>query len=87
MERVNIRNVRTHLSRYLAKVERGEVIVLCRRNKPVAEIRAIEPKESRPRRIPGLLRGKLSFEASAFAPMSEAELSGFDRSPVFPRRV
>ena len=50
MNKVNIADARAHLSRYLARVEAGETITLCRRNVPVAEIRPLrtEPAESRP---------------------------------------
>jgi len=50
MNKVNIADARAHLSRYLARVEAGETITLCRRNVPVAEIRPLrsEPAELRP---------------------------------------
>jgi prevent-host-death family protein len=42
---VNIQDAKTNLSRYLDEVQKGEIVVLCRHNKPVAEIRSIEPPE------------------------------------------
>jgi prevent-host-death family protein len=42
MKATNIQDAKTHLSRYLEDVEKGEVVVLCRHNKPIAEIRCIE---------------------------------------------
>ena len=39
MIRLNIHEAKTHLSKYLAKLEKGETILLCRRNEPIAEIR------------------------------------------------
>lgn len=39
MIRLNIHEAKTHLSRYLPEIERGETVVLCRRNVPIAEIR------------------------------------------------
>ena len=50
MFQVNIADAKARLSLYLDRVERGETIVLCRRNVPVAEIRPL-PKslmETRP---------------------------------------
>ena len=41
MVRVNISEARAGLSRYLARVERGETVTLCRRNVPIAEIRQV----------------------------------------------
>ena len=39
-----------HLSQYLESVERGEIVILCRRNVPIAEIRPIPklPAQERP---------------------------------------
>ena len=39
MRRINLADAKAHLSQYIDSVERGETIVLCRRNVPVAEIR------------------------------------------------
>jgi prevent-host-death family protein len=44
MVKVNVQEAKTHLSRYLDAVEKGEVVILCRHNKPIAELRAL-PKE------------------------------------------
>lgn len=41
MMRLNISDAKAHLSKYLERVERGETIVLCRRNLPIAEIRPL----------------------------------------------
>ncbi len=41
MTRVNTREAKTHLSRYLAAAESGQVVTICRRNEPVAELRPI----------------------------------------------
>lgn len=56
MIRVNIAEAKTQLSRHLERVERGETIVLCRRNVPVAEIRPLAPRRSTPRPV-GIDRG------------------------------
>ncbi len=46
---VNVQDAKTNLSRYLEEVEKGEVVVLCRHNKPIAEIRRLEtPDKSKP---------------------------------------
>lgn len=39
MIKLNIHEAKTHLSRYLPALERGETILLCKRNIPIAEIR------------------------------------------------
>ena len=78
MNRVNIADARAHLSRYLARVEAGETITLCRRNVPVAEIRPIRttPAELRPI---GIDQGMIVPD-SFFEPLPEEVLSAFGGS-------
>ena len=84
MIKVDIEEAKTHLSRYLDQVEAGEVVVLCRDNRPVAELRAIRTDPASPGRAPGLLKGMVHEEPDAFAPMTEKELAEFEGGPVFP---
>ena len=84
MIKVNIQEARTHLSRYIDRVEKGEVVVVCRHNQPVAELRAIETSLVRPARVAGLLKGRVHWEPDAFAPMTVEELAEFGGAPVFP---
>ena len=51
-----IHEAKTHLSRYLARLEAGETIVPCRRNQPIAELRPLPRIEAAPRPF-GLARG------------------------------
>jgi prevent-host-death family protein len=44
--KVNIHQAKTHLSRYVKRAKAGETIILCDRNKPVAEIRPLSEKTS-----------------------------------------
>ena len=36
---INVQEAKTHLSHYLDEVAKGENFILCKRNKPVAEMR------------------------------------------------
>lgn len=47
---VNIHEAKAHLSEYLARGEAGETLLICRRNKLVAELKPIngEPRQPRP---------------------------------------
>jgi prevent-host-death family protein len=47
LETVNVHEAKTHLSRLLQRVERGEEIVIARAGKPVARLVAIEPVVTR----------------------------------------
>lgn len=53
MSRVNIHEAKTHLSEHLDRLERGEeeVVVICRRNEPIAELRALRKRSAGPRPI------------------------------------
>jgi prevent-host-death family protein len=37
-EKANVGRVKEHLSAYITRVEKGEKVVICRRNRPVAEL-------------------------------------------------
>jgi len=56
MIRLNLHEATTHLSEHLERLERGEedVVVICHRNQPIAELRAIP--QARPARRPILRR-------------------------------
>lgn len=80
MIRINIHEAKTHLSRYLSRVLRGEVVVLCRRNVPVAEIRRLEPRREQSRPI-GLAKGELSIPPGFFDPLPEDVQRAFEGDP------
>lgn len=82
MLNVNIHEAKTHLSELLTKVEAGETVVLCRRNVPVAEIKAIAPKPQGKRKLGGC-KEILWIADDAFAPMTDKELAEIEM-PLFP---
>ncbi len=57
MLQLNINEVKTHLSSTLARVQQGETVVICKRNRPIAEIRPIDQKLNKERPV-GLARKK-----------------------------
>lgn len=83
MIRLNMHEAKTHLSRYIARVEAGEKILLCRRNEPVAEIRPVQPVRRKPRPF-GLDRGKFKVPDSFFDPLPDEFIDAFENGPVFP---
>lgn len=54
MTAANIHEVRENLAEYLAAAERGEEVLICRRNQPVARLVALAPAMPRKRRPIGL---------------------------------
>ena len=83
MIRLNMHEAKTHLSRYVAQLQEGESILLCRRNEPVAEIRAL-PRARTERRPFGLARGQFTVPDSFFDPLPDDILEAFEKGPVFP---
>lgn len=72
MTKLNVHEAKTHLSRYLDRVEAGETLILCRHNKPIAEVRPIKPKAKK-KRIFGIYDG-FGVSPEFFEPMPEDEL-------------
>lgn len=76
MFKVNIADAKTHLSRYLDIVERGETVVVCRRNVPIAEIRPV-PRPCTEERPVGIDRG-MTVPHSFFEPLPDDVLDAFE---------
>lgn len=74
---VNIHEAKAHLSRYLEKVRKGEVVILCKRNVPVAEIRRL-PARRRKKRPIGLAKVELRVPLSFFEPLPPRILEDFE---------
>jgi prevent-host-death family protein len=80
---INIHEAKAKLSEYLDAVAKGERVVICKRNQPVAELRAIESKRLAPRPL-GLAKGQVSIPPSFFDPMPDEFLDAFESGPVHP---
>ena len=80
MSKVNVFEVKAKLSEYLERASHGERIIICRHNRPIAELRAVTEVRTEPRPI-GPLPGRPTFDvpASFFEPLSESELDLWDR--------
>ena len=76
MINVNVHEVKAKLSEYLARVEEGEVVLICRRNVPVAELRAVAGalEDERPR---GLAKGLFQIPASFNEPLPDEVMNPF----------
>jgi prevent-host-death family protein len=77
MIRLNVHEAKTHLSKYLNKVAKGETLLLCKRNVPVAEVRAI-PSAQRKRPVFGLGKGEIVIHDSFFDPLPDELLDLFE---------
>jgi prevent-host-death family protein len=81
MRIVNMLEAKTHLSRLVEEVERGEDIVIARAGTPVA--RLIPYVEERRPRVPGLLKGKI-WMSDDFDEPDEELIALFYEGEVFP---
>lgn len=78
MPTVNVHDAKTHLSRYLEQVERGEEIVIARAGRPVA--RLVPMGAARGVRF-GVAAGRFSLPDDFDAPLPPEELATFEGQP------
>lgn len=76
---VNIHEAKAKLSEYLEAVAGGQRVVICKRNQPVAELRAVEATRTGPRPIGGA-KGRLVVPDAFFDPLPDDILAGFEGS-------
>ena len=73
---VNVHTAKTHLSKLLVSVAKGEKVVIAKAGKPIAQLTAI-PKDARPK--PGRFKGLIQVTDEAlFEPLPEEELSAWE---------
>lgn len=75
MAKVNIRELKAHLSGFIERVERGETIIVAKRNEPVAELRPIVRRSER--RILGRPVKDLHVPATFFEPLPDDVVAVF----------
>lgn len=75
----NVHDVKTHLSEHLARLESGDedVVVICRRNQPIAELRAL-PRRGTTRRPIFLRDSRFTMPKTFFEPLPDALLEDFE---------
>ncbi len=76
MIRININEFENHLSKYLDILARGETILICKRNIPIAEIRPLSQERTNPRPI-GLAKGTFKIPAAFFDPLPDDLITAF----------
>ena len=76
---MNINEAKAHLSSALEKVAKGETVVLCKRNKPVAEIRPVKEslKKKRPIGLAGKQYPDFTIAQSFFEPLPDDIVKAF----------
>ncbi|MBM3745348.1 MAG: type II toxin-antitoxin system Phd/YefM family antitoxin [Acidobacteria bacterium] len=74
-EVVNIHQAKTHLSRLLVRVGRGEEIIIAKAGKPVARLAPVRDKPKR--RVPGTAKGKIWMAPDFDAPLPDEIIDEF----------
>ena len=80
---VNTHEAKTHLSQLLARVERGEEIIIARAGKPVARLIAVAAAVPE-RKFGTAANLGIILNEGWDAPMSEEEIDEFENGPIFP---
>lgn len=70
MIRVNIFQAKAHLSEYLEQVQKGEKVVICKHNVPIAELHSLQKVSKKPRPV-GLAKGLFEVSDRFFEPLPE----------------
>ncbi len=76
MIRINIHEAKAKLSEYLARVEAGETVVICRRNVPVAELRPL--RGSQRERPKGMAKGLFQVPETFHEPLPPEVVDAFE---------
>ena len=75
--KLNIHDAKLHLSRHLDEMTEADRLILCRSNRPVAEVRLIPQSPTEPRRL-GIAQGEFTVPASFFEPLPHDVLDAFE---------
>jgi prevent-host-death family protein len=74
---INIHEAKTHLSRLVDEVCKGKELILAKAGKPLVKLVPLE--QSKPKRIPGFLKGKIKIAADFDAPLPQDWLDDFEK--------
>lgn len=73
---INIREAKSRLSHYLSELGPADRLVICRRNRPVAELRLLAEPTVSPRTL-GLARGEFTVTPEFFERLPDGVLDDF----------
>jgi prevent-host-death family protein len=74
---VNIHEAKARLSECLDAAARGERVLICKRNRPIAELRPVAAAPAVPRPV-GTAKGRFVVPETFFEPLSAEMLDAFD---------
>ena len=77
---VNIHEAKAKLSEYVDAATKGERIVICKHNQPVAELRPVEQARTGLRDLTPMYPGTTLTPPAFFEPLSEEEIAAWEGS-------
>lgn len=79
MVKLNINQVRDNISEHLKMLKKEGSIIICKRNIPIAEIKAIPDSKKTKKKVNiGFAKGLFKVDERFFEPLSEEELDLFN---------
>ena len=75
---VNIYEAKSKLSEIVEAATRGERVIICKHNQPIAELRAIEPVATGSRDLAPMFPGQTFTPAAFFEPLSAKEVAAWE---------
>lgn len=77
---LNINEIKTHFSSFIAKVRNGETVIVCKRNVPIAEIKPIAalPNTKRPIGLAGKDYPDFKISDAFFEPLPDDIVTAFN---------
>ena len=73
MDCVNIHEAKTHLSKLLERVRKGEEVLIAKSGRPVAKLVPLDPRQ----RQPGSAKGKIRIGSDFDDPLPDSVQRGF----------
>lgn len=74
MKTVTTHSAKTHLSRLLKEVQRGETIIILHGTEPVAQLTAAKQRQERRPEVGVVTSEPVRYSEGTFAPLSDEEL-------------
>jgi prevent-host-death family protein len=75
---VNIYEAKAKLSEYIDAATKGEQVLICRHNQPVAELRPVEQVRTGRRDLTPMYPGATFTTAAFFEPLSDEDLAAWE---------
>ncbi len=75
---VNIHEAKARLSEYLDAAMKGERVLICKHNQPIAELRPVEQIRTAPRDLAPMYPGESVVTAAFFYPLGSDEIAAWE---------